>query len=575
MSTETPSSTPVKKLPMIVDIAIDNNGKKMYQVHETSKLVRKEMPTSTRFAESAPTQGEEKTPIKRMLGTLLPTSTNQKPRIEVDTRFEPAPTSRKNSYEDIAANPNNSTPTSTTSSQAGDSEKDIWSSDVQDAFEEVLSIVPKNGLNKIKIGGRSCGRNELVSDYILAKTGKFRSRKQVSSHIQVIKNMGLKKNLIQLINDGPVFATPDEAEDNARAFEEIFTKINLNKSLGVVSMSNISPASLPERRRLLLRSLVSAPKRHKPLFSSFVSVRNSCFSIESQDDGSGPIMLTLQDDSPAKSLTIKENVNVSQRFPGLDEFANSSVPILHTMMRIYSPLQLPPNYSIDNGLKTNYMLDFGQSLPAGLSSFTSVYSFGSEVLKVNEDHFDANVNQPFLLKFWKCFFLQLLLQPYSLDAAFKGITVKQVVYDSVDGPSGLVPKSKVRAVLLWEFTKVDDLKDAISNTSRLFLPPSVGFPTVSPTNYNHQPPTFQQALPPPLEHDVFSSDGHFPSHDFKLEQQFAYQPVLQMQPYASLSYPPTFQLVYHPSANVDLTSVRSNQEEQFGYQEFEFGGQYR
>ena len=72
------------------------------------------------------------------------------------------------------------------------SSTDIWSDDVEMAFEEILAIIPKKSSNKIKISGRSCGRNELVSDHILNKTGKFRSRKQVSSHIQVIKNLARK-----------------------------------------------------------------------------------------------------------------------------------------------------------------------------------------------------------------------------------------------------------------------------------------------------------------------------------------------------------------------------------------------
>lgn len=59
MSQATPSATPVrnadgqkkgKKLPLIVDVAIGNNGKQLYQVHESSKMVRKEMPRSTNFA---------------------------------------------------------------------------------------------------------------------------------------------------------------------------------------------------------------------------------------------------------------------------------------------------------------------------------------------------------------------------------------------------------------------------------------------------------------------------------------------------------------------------------------------
>ena len=52
-----------------------------------------------------------------------------------------------------------------------------------------IRLVPKLGRKKIVINGKACGRNELIGDYIRRKTGRVRSRKQVSSHIQVLKNI--------------------------------------------------------------------------------------------------------------------------------------------------------------------------------------------------------------------------------------------------------------------------------------------------------------------------------------------------------------------------------------------------
>ena len=66
---------------------------------------------------------------------------------------------------------------------------DVWPDDVEVAFWEALRLIPKLGRRKVLVHGKPCGRNELIADYIERKTGKMRSRKQVSSHIQVLKNV--------------------------------------------------------------------------------------------------------------------------------------------------------------------------------------------------------------------------------------------------------------------------------------------------------------------------------------------------------------------------------------------------
>lgn len=528
------ASSPTKRLPMIVDIAIDTNGKQMYQVHETSKLVRKEMPKSTSFTDSPAAQFEflDEMSDKLVLPLQLhPAESAPQLEVSVDETTHSSPESSHQNTDNI------------------------WSDDVQAAFEEVLAIVPKNGLNKIKIAGRLCGRNELISDYILAKTGKVRSRKQVSSHIQVIKNMGQKQDVIRLINEGPTFASQLEMDEHTRHFEDVFAMINHNKLLGVNSVVGSGRV-----RRHLLAPLIR-PKRAR-LPDSYVGVRNICFAIDNQVAGERPFVLSIQNGAPVTPLTVKDNAAISGRFPGLEEFSDSAVPVIHNMVRFFSPLQLPQNYSIEHGLRTSFVLEL--ALDAQVSSFTTVFLFGTEVLKVNEPDFQPNTSQPFLVKFWKCFFLQLMHQPASLDAAYKGITVKQVIYSSLSASPHMIPKRDVRAVLLWEFAKTDDFHQATASTSRLFLPlrqthiHSAPLPNYTPSMGNFVPqqmlnhsPLAQNYMPPMPKYSPlrpwYSAENTEPVA--LREGPVPAMGYFQMQPH-----------MYHPSANVNLGSVHVKEE---------------
>ncbi|CCK72316.1 Tec1p KNAG_0J02360 [Huiozyma naganishii CBS 8797] len=92
---------------------------------------------------------------------------------------------------------------------------DKWSSEVENIFVDSLRVILKNGTSKIKINERNYGRNELISLYILYHTNEFRTKKQISSHIQVWKKTiqnklenkiglnPLEKEIHDLIDNGP------------------------------------------------------------------------------------------------------------------------------------------------------------------------------------------------------------------------------------------------------------------------------------------------------------------------------------------------------------------------------------
>lgn len=466
-----PPSQRRKGRGVIVDVSLNDVGQQVYEVHGVGHNTKKrsiDLQQDGVLVDDEHIAKRKSSSPRTVLGTISQSSLNK------DSGCNSHRDEESTGEEEHGGSPSSTLKHSST-------DDNIWSDEVESAFEEALRMIPKNGLSKIKISGKSCGRNELISDYILQKTGKVRTRKQVSSHIQVIKNLKRNAQIIELINSGPT------DPDALKRFDQVFTEIFFQKSLGSsTDRKECHELSTPKSRSRTHRSRDDSPvrRRRKP----YIAVEPVLTEFQMKNS-EGFVFTSLQQEEQPP-LRLKKDACVQNRFPSLNDYykkgeaQDKQIPIIHNLVKLQlSEEACTPQTDLKVQLKGSTRDE------KSFSCKTVIYCYGNEVLNIssaatvlklvkdsNTKLNNVTLSLPFAAEFWVQFFnsthnnINNVSNPKQSRTqkaiGVKGLTMMQLIYHK-NSKVGY-EMDDIKALILWEFTL--EGSDNETTTRRFFLP---------------------------------------------------------------------------------------------------------
>lgn len=361
----------------------------------------------------------------------------------------------------------------------------IWSNDVECAFMEALRRIPHVGRRKITVKGRPCGRNELISEYILRKTGKVRTRKQVSSHIQVLKHL-LKDDpeFMELVVEHPpdrqakiAIVSPTFSNNTAGTSEQDARRSSIQSSDIFVFSPNLdNKSSLSPKKDDVSREtkIIGSDENMFMPFNFSMYQLNSTPQITKVFSQ----LIRPQLESPVKE---KQASKLMGRFQVITQALSTSfpksVPVIYGKAKFNLPLGGPVADGTLFKSDVEFMVNMdgipgnasGVNRSHQWSSVTKVYTLGNEVLSLIEPiRVQENLSQrtetlslPFANDFWAAFIVGITgksgaKSQKEASRAVNAITMTQEIHvHSASEDSSISPKT-LYSVIVWEFEMVTD-----------------------------------------------------------------------------------------------------------------------
>uniref|UniRef100_A0A4W6CWI0 TEA domain-containing protein n=1 Tax=Lates calcarifer TaxID=8187 RepID=A0A4W6CWI0_LATCA len=320
----------------------------------------------------------------------------------------------------------------------------VWSPDIEQSFQEALAIYPPCGRRKIILSdeGKMYGRNELIARYIKLRTGKTRTRKQVSSHIQVLARRKAREIQVKLkFWHGALPGQPGGHEDIHQSFF-MFYFVTLKPHIHTLTALSFAGY---ETTAGLSMSPGAPPWQGRSIASSKLRMLEfSAFLEQPQDPETfnKHLFVHIGQSNPSYSDPYLESVDIRQiydKFPekkgGLKELFDKGPHNAFFLVKFWADLSV--NLQDDSSFFYGVSSQYESSENMIITSSTKVCSFGKQVVEKVETEYARFENGRYVFRIHRsplCEYminfihkLKHLPEKYMMNSVLENFTILQVV----------------------------------------------------------------------------------------------------------------------------------------------------